>query len=182
MKTNSALPSDSINANYALYPGSRSSDEKFTDWEPFLLHLESILFIYESYIPDGIPLYEGPRNQHTDNIVKCLANMAKKMHCAEGQIANMTKEKEADRENVMENPLENEVVETDTDGTRLHDRTVSHRFPRVTNRASATATEQDNKSSAVEELSLLREQVRILPFVYVHSQLLRYNDLFRATR
>ncbi|KAK7448046.1 histidine kinase osmosensor [Stygiomarasmius scandens] len=159
MKTNSALPSESsINATYtpsgyALYSGSCSNDEKFVDWKPFLLHLESILFMYESYVPDEMPLYEGPRNQHTDNIIKCLVNMAKRM-----QTADMTKEKDRPGENL----LGNEVVEMDTAGTRLRDRTVPHRFPRVTDRdrASATATEHDNESSAVEELNLLREQVK----------------------
>lgn len=57
---------------------------------PFFSHLVAVLSVYElGPTSTPLPRYDGPRDWQTDAIERSLANVARRMHTAEDQLANI---------------------------------------------------------------------------------------------
>ncbi|KAI0295598.1 hypothetical protein B0F90DRAFT_1637706, partial [Multifurca ochricompacta] len=58
--------------------------------DPFLSHLVLALSIYElGPFPAPIPRYDGPSSWQTDNILRALKTMARRMYTAEETLASI---------------------------------------------------------------------------------------------
>lgn len=58
--------------------------------EPFVSHLAAVLAVYElGPNPTSLPRYDGPRDWQTDAIERSIASIARRMHTAEGLLANI---------------------------------------------------------------------------------------------
>ncbi|KAF8469794.1 hypothetical protein DFH94DRAFT_637882, partial [Russula ochroleuca] len=58
--------------------------------DPFLAHLVLVLSIYElGPFPAPVPRYDGPSTWQTDNILRALKTMARRMYTAEDTLASI---------------------------------------------------------------------------------------------
>ncbi|KAI0067212.1 hypothetical protein BV25DRAFT_1795349, partial [Artomyces pyxidatus] len=57
---------------------------------PFYTHLVAVLSIYElGPFPAPVPRYDGPSDWQTDNILRALSAMARRMYTAEETLASI---------------------------------------------------------------------------------------------
>ncbi|KAI0067399.1 hypothetical protein BV25DRAFT_1819727 [Artomyces pyxidatus] len=131
-----------------------------TGLDSFRAYLTNILSIYENGpFPTTIPSYDGPSDPHTDNILRAVGSLARRMHKAEQTLAVAAAAKN-DRPhastsggNVAERlsvDLEQDVQMSDGE-TALPAELESSILP--------TAAPSENGMSATEELGLLKAQI-----------------------